>query len=693
MRYLLACLFLLIPLLASSADKATGAVVTTEHVRAELMAYAPEGVEAGKPMWAGLALKHIPGWHTYWRNPGDSGMPVTLNWQLPAGMAAGDIAWPLARAFPVGPMTNYGYDGEVLLPVPVKVSRAPSGEFAIKLQADWLVCADICIPEEGSFVLTVPANGKAMLSQHRARFEASLAKVPREDDAVRASARLASPLQLQLDVSGLPASFHEGPVRLMVEEPGVMEHAGKITVAAAGGALRVLAPVSVQRSASPASMHAVLVDEDTGDARRIAFKLDGGWVAPGATAAASTQPAPAPVDAGLLLTIGLALLGGALLNLMPCVFPVLSLKVLGFAQHTDDRRRIVRGGLAYTAGVILSFLTLAGVLLLLRQGGAQLGWGFQLQSPVFIALLAALFTLIGLNLAGMFEFGAMLPSSLTSMRANNPTADDFLTGVLAVAVASPCTAPFMGAAIGAAIFRPAAEALLVFGAIGLGMALPYLAAALSPRIAAMLPRPGNWMVRFKQLMAFPMFATVIWLLWVLGQQVGSDGLVAVLAVLLVLALAIYLQSMGKAGLIAGIALFAASAWWAAPALRPLPPAASTASGDWTPWSAQAVDAARQEGRAVFVDFTAAWCITCQVNKRLVLNDAETKQAFAHRKVALMRADWTARDPAITAELAKLGRNGVPVYALYAPGSAAPVLLPELLSIDEVKKAVAALPGP
>jgi thiol:disulfide interchange protein DsbD len=412
--------------------------------------------------------------------------------------------------------------------------------------------------------------------------------------------------------------------------------------------------------------------------------------------AMSAQPATS-----LPLALLLALAGGALLNLMPCVFPVLSLKLLGFAVHADDRRQLLAGGLAYTAGVVLSFVALAGLLLALRAGGEQLGWGFQLQQPAVVAALAALFTLIGLNLAGVFELGSVLPGSWGAARARHPTLDSALTGVLAVAVASPCTAPFMGASLGLAVTLPALEALSIFAALGLGMALPYLAASAWPRLARALPRPGVWMLHFKTLMAFPMFATVVWLVWVLGQQTGIDGAAALLLLLLALAFAAWAlgsPALGPAarrgfGALAAL-LMAAALFWAAPSLRQEAAATPTTTAEaWQPWSAERVAQARAEGRPVFVDFTAAWCVTCQFNKRSTLADRAVKSAFAERRVLLLRADWTRRDAAITAELQRLGRSGVPVYALYAPASAGPRLLSEILSVDEVRDALAAVPIP
>jgi thiol:disulfide interchange protein DsbD len=380
---------------------------------------------------------------------------------------------------------------------------------------------------------------------------------------------------------------------------------------------------------------------------------------------------------------------------MPCVFPVLAIKVVSFVKVTDQATR-VRTGAAYTAGVVLSFLALGGLLLGLRAAGESLGWGFQLQSPAVVATLAVLFTLIGLNLAGLFEFGNLLPSRVASLQAKNPTVDSFLSGVLATAIASPCTAPFMGASLGYAVGLPAAQALAIFAAIGLGMALPYLAVSVVPGVARILPRPGAWMVTFKQLMAFPMFATVVWLVWVLGQQSGIDGAAALLGLLVLLALALWALGLkgGTRKVVASlsIALLAISTWaLGANVLKPLASSAVVVAPTdrWQAWAPGRVDQLNAGGQSVFVDFTAAWCVTCQYNKRTTLSNTAVLADMAAKNVSLLRADWTRRDPAITAELARLGRNGVPVYAIYKNGQA-PQLLSEVLSVDEVRAALAGL---
>jgi len=694
--------FFLSALLAAPFAQAAlpSAVVTTDQVRAELVAHAPEGVAPGKPLQLGLAITHQPKWHTYWKNPGDSGLPTALSWQLPAGVTAGEIQWPTPHKLPVGPLMNYGYEGQLLLPVAVTV---PAGFDAdtldVKLRAEWLVCKDVCIPEGGDFVLKLPA--RAATGGHAALFDAARAAQPLELAGAAATAQVAGQA-LALRVTGLPAAWQGQPLQWFPEVAGVIENAARGDTHWDGAAWVVQQPLSAQRSESPAHMHAVLTASGQPAGIRVGFDVAGPWpalVAVPMAAPINAVDAPAPAAAaapaiGFGLALLFALVGGALLNLMPCVFPVLSLKVLGFARQ-HDRRQLLAGGLAYTAGVMLSFVALAALLIALRAGGEQLGWGFQLQSPGFVVLLAALFTLIGLNLAGLFEFGSLLPSSVAAARARHPLIDSALTGVLAVAVASPCTAPFMGASLGLAATLPTAQALSVFAALGLGMALPYLAASAWPGLANRLPRPGPWMARFKTFMAFPMFATVVWLVWVLGQQVGIDGVAALLALLVALAFVAWafgtpgFSKRARAGFgVASIALFGSTLAWAWPALREQPPATAAAAADgWEPWSAARVAELVAEGRPVFVDFTAAWCVTCQLNKRTTLNSEALRADFAARRVALLRADWTRRDAAIGSALSQLGRNGVPVYALYRPGSRAPLLLPEILSVQAVRDAL------
>lgn len=717
MRFLPTLLALLLLPLAGFAQNLLGGdatVVKTDQVRAELMAHAPEGAAPGAKVWVGLQLTHAPEWHTYWKNSGDSGLPTDLQWTLPPGVTAGEIAWPTPRKFPIGPLANYGYNGTVLLPVPLTVSPDFQGQqLDVKLQAAWLVCRKECIPEEGSFSLRIPVMGSTGLNG--AAFDAAFSAAPK-DQAAAASALTPEAGFLNVSLDALPAAWKGQKLEFYPEPTGLIDPGAPWTQAWDGARWTAKIPLSAQRGDSPAEVALVVAQADApGEGPglagvRMTVPVKGAWppvaalpaaagVSPALQAALDANAARAAAPAGASsLTLGAALLGaligGLILNLMPCVFPVLAIKVLAFAKHADDRAAHRRSGLAYTAGVVVSFLALGGLLLALRAAGEQLGWGFQLQSPAVVAGLAVLFTLIGLNLAGLFQFGHVLPSGLASLQAKNPTADAFLTGVLAVAVASPCTAPFMGASLGLAATLPAAQALAVFGVLGLGMALPYLAASWWPVIARALPRPGAWMERFRQFMAFPMFATVVWLLWVLGQQSGIDGAAALLMLLLAMALLVWSLGLSGKGRVVLGGLSAAALVWLGVAVGPnvtrlqeSGPAAVAETGvqgvSWQPWSAEKLSALQAEGRPVFVDFTAAWCVTCQFNKRNALADEGLLQDMAAKNVALLRADWTRRDPAVTAALAQLGRNGVPVYAIYKNGQP-PVVLTEVLSVGEVR---------
>ena len=718
-------------------------VVTTEQVRAELMVHAPQGLRAGQTFWLGLHIEHQPDWHTYWQNPGDSGLPTRLGWSLPAGLQAGDIAWPLPKKFPIGTLANYGYEGRLLLTVPVTVGpdfRFPNtGPLAISLQADWLVCRKECIPQEGRFVLNLASA--APITPHANLFEATQKLSPQTLPQLKQSdqwitggqARLSEDgKQLSLRVHGLPANWRGQTLSAFPVTASVVHNAAvqgqDWTQSWQDRVWTAQIPVSEERGDSPDSMHWVIAMGPESAPKAPAFEIEtpvqGTWPALAQAAPAEVSPAlakalaenaraaekpmaPSPVTTlGLTLAILGALAGGFLLNLMPCVFPVLAIKVMGFAQSDTSQAQHRAAGLAYTVGVVVSFILLGGLMLALRSAGEQLGWGFQLQSPPVVAGLALLFTLLGLNLAGVFEFGQMLPSRLATLQSRHPTVNASLSGVLAVAVASPCTAPFMGASLGLAIALPVWQALGVFAAMGVGMALPYLAASWWPGIARALPRPGAWMATFRQAMAFPMFATVIWLLWVLGQQTGVDGASGLLALLLTVAWLAW--ALGLAGrtrwVMSGLAL-AALLWlgsnWLPLALREPPlaeetPTSTSTSNNtasnlphWRVWTKADLETQLTAGRPVFVDFTAAWCVTCQYNKKTTLADARLLADFETRQVVLMRADWTRRDPAITQALTALGRSGVPVYALYAPGRA-PVLLSELPSVTEVQTALQGL---
>jgi thiol:disulfide interchange protein DsbD len=691
---------------AGWAQPSAKAVVTTERVRAELMALAPQGVEPGKPVWVGLQLVHQPEWHTYWKNSGDSGLPTQLQWTLPAGVEAGAIAWPVPQKIAIGTLANYGYEGTVLLPVPLTITPAfrPSllaSELQIKLKASWLVCKKECIPEEGEFALALPTRSTTALNAPA--FDAAFAAQPQPVIAGLQGVRPESTARVEGDmlavsVQGLPVQVRGKTLEFFPETPEVIEPGARWTQGWNGAVWNAKIPLSAQRSASPKLLPAVLAVDGKG--WRSELKVVGAWpptaapaaISPALEAALRQNAAPAAAaPVGLVAALLGALLGGLILNLMPCVFPVLAIKVVGFTRHADDRRGQRIAGFAYAAGVVVSFAALGALMLALRAAGEQLGWGFQLQSPAVVASLAALFTLIALNLAGVFEFGSVLPSSVASLQARHPVLDSFLTGVLAVAIASPCTAPFMGASLGLAIALPATQALAIFVVLGIGMALPYLAASLVPALARWLPRPGPWMETFRRLMAFPMFATVAWLVWVLGQQSGIDGAGALLALLVALSMVVWALTLrGRARVALGSLAFAGLAllaWSFAPAItRPAPVLQAATSGRWQAWEPGRVDQLLARGQPVFVDFTAAWCVTCQYNKKTTLANSEVLADFDSNRFTLLRADWTRRDPAITAALAQLGRNGVPVYVVYRPGQP-PRVLSEVLGVQEVRSAI------
>ena len=722
---------------AAAQNNTQSEVVRTDQVQAKLLAHAPQGVPIGQtpeaaaaqPVWVGLQITHAPEWHTYWKNAGDSGMPTELQWTLPPGVMAGDIAWPLPKKIPIGHLANYGYEGTVLLPVPLIITpEYKPGVLAdaldVKLKATWLVCRKECIPQDGEFALKIPLRSSTALNG--AAFDAALKSQPADVAGAHQVALKDDGKRLAVRVAGLPADVRGQPLELFPESPGVVVTAatpakpGEPVGARSwsqhwdGDVWTADVPVSPERADSPEKMTLVLVAGERG--WRAEAPVAGAWpalalpagVSPaleaalkananaGANAPPPAAPTAVPATTFVWALLG-ALIGGLVLNLMPCVFPVLAIKVLGFTQHADDRRAHRTSGLAYTAGVVLSFLALGALMLALRAAGQQLGWGFQLQSPAVVAALTVLFTVIGLNLAGVFEFGSFLPSRLATLEARNPVANSFLTGMLAVAVASPCTAPFMGASLGLAVGLPALQALLIFAAIGLGMALPYLAASWWPAVARLLPKPGAWMDTFKKFMAFPMFGTAVWLLWVLGQQTGIDGAGALLALLVVLALVLWALGLtGRTRIVLASFSIAAGALLAS-AFGPnvikmaeaATPVAETPGARWQPWSAERVQTALGAGQPVFVDFTAAWCVTCQYNKKTTLASAEVLSAMDAAKVQTFRADWTRRDAAITAELQKLGRSGVPVYVLQAPGQA-PVVFSEILSVTEVKDALGRL---
>ena len=694
-------------------EKVRAASVKTAHVEAELVG-AQTAVIPGEPLTVALRLSMQKAWHTYWQNPGDSGLPTTLEWKLPGGIAAGPIEWPAPRALPAGPLVNYGYEGEVLLLVTLiaQPTLATGSPATMHARADWLVCKEVCIPEGADLELSLPVDRSASPDPRwGAAIAAARAALPRPLDGWKATAEgKGTTIELKL----VPAAGARDPGALQFFSFGEsrIEPSAPQTTKRDGDAYVLTLPVSYNLTGNFGRLTGVLSAANGLSAGALAATIDApvsGAVRAGAKPALEGAPkldlTAAPVDNRLSLAVAIAFafVGGMALNLMPCVFPVLSLKVLGFATHHDKVATLRKEAFAFAAGVVVTFVALGLLLAGVRSAGEQLGWGFQLQSPAVVTALAALFFVLALNLSGVFEFGQMVPSDIAGFTAKNRAVDALASGVLAVLIASPCTAPFMGAALGYAISESTAITLVVFVALGVGMALPYVTLALLPGWRKHLPRPGPWLARFRQVLAFPLYATVIWLAWVLGAQRDNDAVVRLLLALLCLGFALWTWRIVRTGGarpwgIAGVTALAGSlalAWPLFAAEADASPSAgagrriAAADAEWQPYTAARVADLTASGRPVFVDFTAAWCVTCQVNKRLVLNTQDVRAEFKRKNVALVRADWTRRDPDITRALTALGRTGVPVYVLYPPGGR-PVLLPEVLQRQTVLEALASL---
>ncbi|WP_449252759.1 protein-disulfide reductase DsbD family protein [Brevundimonas naejangsanensis] len=682
----------------------------TERIEAELVPMSAWAVPGSTAVVA-IRQQIKPGWHTYWRNQGDSGGPTTLTWSLPAGVAPGDILWPLPERQRLQSLMNYGYSGAVFLPVPIEIpaDAAPGRSLPLRVTAHFYVCSDeMCVPEDLDLALDLPVReGAAPLDTRFGQAIQDVVAAAPRPAGIEARVALTDG-RLVLTAAGGPlagaaprwAYFHPF-------EGGVIDHAAAqsgergqqgltLTVAAGRGLTSngLKGPISGVLStdlgaweitAEPgAALTGVTGDGAIGDGE-------------GAQTAAAATALPDFIKAAVF-----ALLGGLILNLMPCVFPILAMKAASLSRAAHNPAEARRDGLAFLAGVLATFLVLAGALLALRAGGQALGWGFQLQSPGVVAALALLMLAVALNLSGVFHIRAGLQGAGHGPLSRLPgVAGAFFTGVLAVVVAAPCTAPFMAFALGAALFMPWPMALAVFLMLGLGLALPYVLISLNPRLLARLPKPGPWMETLRNLLAFPMYGAALWLAWVYGRQT-ADALALLFGAGLMLALALWLYGRAQAapgkGRAAAIgALLAAIAALGLGVLAGKAPAASSESGapssrlSSQPWSEQAVQAALAEGRPVLVNFTADWCVTCKVNESTALSSARTAQALEQANALYLVGDWTRRDDAITAELQRHGRSGVPLYLVYAPGRSEPRILPQLLTegvvIDALKDAI------
>jgi len=641
---------------------------------------------AGDGVTIALELTMEPHWHVYWHNSGDSGIPPEIKWELPEGVTAGSIDWPYPTRISVPPLMNFGYENRVLLLTNLQIPQDFKGaQLDIKARANWLVCKETCIPGKADLNLSLPISQiRGEWNEHHADFEATRKKFPIHDEKLTATfERSAS--SLFLDVKG--TSGVTG-AEFFPWDSGVLANAAPQRLENKPEGIRLALTVDSQRVDDIKQLPGVLVISNA-NAETLAYWLD--------TSAESTTPEntsmTATAPASLWQMLIFAFIGGLILNLMPCVFPILSIKIMGFVEQAGKAKESVRKhGWAFTLGVLISFWFLAGLLIALRAGGQQLGWGFQLQSPFFLLGLCVLLFLMALNLLGLFEVGGSLMGVGSQLSGRDGYAGSFFSGVLATIVATPCTAPFMGTAVGFALTQSSLHGLLVFTSLGLGMALPYLLLTYSPGLMRLLPRPGRWMETLKQFMAFPLLATVIWLTWVFGLQTGMDGVLRLLGALLLLASALWarhrvgnLKSNHFAtGYFFVAILLAAYLGVAGAKLRAqsgVTSSADAASGiQWEPYNAERIKKLQAEGKPMFVDFTAAWCVSCQVNEKVVFSSDEVKKKFVELGVVMIKADWTNGDQEITDALAAFDRSGIPFYLLYGktPG-APPRILPEVLT--------------
>lgn len=715
MRRLTALLILMLGLvLAGRPAWAETGPQRSERIEAELVSMTAWATP-GSTLMVAVRQDIRPGWHTYWRNPGDSGGATTLVWNLPPGLSAGDIVWPLPERQRIATLVNYGYSDVVYLPVPIAVpaDAATNQTLRLRVEARFLVCSDeMCVPDDLKLALDIPVRDGAppLVPDHGAAIQAAMAATP-QSAGIEARATLNGGV-LTLTAAGGPAEGGEATRAWFLPfQGGVIDHAAPQTGERGPDGLTLrLKPGGVLAAGGlNAPLPGVLVIDGRG--YEIAAGPGEPLVGTSGSGGLTDSETGSSERGGLSLFLQAALfafLGGVILNLMPCVFPILAMKAAALASVGGDRTEARRDGLGFLAGVLATFLVLAAVLLILRAGGQAVGWGFQLQSPGVTAGLALLMLAVALNLSGVFNVGAGLQGAASGPLSRLPGwAGAFFTGVLAVAVAAPCTAPFMAFALGAALVLPWPLALTVFLMLGLGFALPFVVASLTPSLIRRLPRPGPWMDRLKAVLAFPMYGAALWLAWVFGQQAGAMSSGLLLAGGLALAFALWLggtaqadRSAGRSGIVAMICAVAAAALAlgltvlaARSAVAPSTGVAAVGRLSSQPWTAAAVQTAQAEGRPVFVNFTADWCVTCKVNERTSLSSAAVAEAFEAANALYLVGDWTLRDDGIAAELERHGRSGVPLYLVYPAGGGAPVVLPQLLTEGVVTAALETAAAP
>jgi len=702
---------ILISILLLLACSTQAQVVIGDHVDAELVAEMT-GIAPGQDTWVALRLDHMENWHTYWKNPGDAGRATEITWTLSEGVTAGDIVWPTPKRIELpADLVDFGYENEIFLLVPLSIPASYQGEsLDITANAQWLECEDICIPGGAVVSLSLPVMDATQITPNEQWVEAfslTRASIPTSNVSFDSTFSI-SEGNLNILVQATEAVFADASeISFIPGEHRVFNYVSPQEITYQLSSLQLTQEHHPRLSAAPEEITGLLLVTDE-SGQQISYEIAatpdgisasdlGGLLA--ANAEGITN-ATAVSEMNLLLVFAFALLGGLILNLMPCVFPVLSLKVLSLASNSKSSQQEKRlHGLAYTAGVIVAFLILASVLLSLQAGGALIGWGFHLQSPWFISLLIFLFFIMGLSMSGVVEFGTSIMGVGTELQDKEGYTGSFFTGILASVVASPCTAPFMGAALGFAFTQTASIALTVFVALGLGMALPFLLVSFNPTLSKLLPHPGKWMLTFKQILAFPLYATAVWLLWVLGNQTGTDGMALVIACCVLLAAAAWLYQRRHD--------IQSAFWRYANALiillclavtigvvrSPLLETQTIASGisedaAYEAYSDARLAELRSNGQPVFVNMTASWCITCLVNEKVALNSEAVITALAENNITYLKGDWTNNDPEITEVLRRYETSGVPLYLMYPSDPSLPAeVLPQILTTGVVLDAI------
>ena len=643
---------------------AVPAAAAPNHIAADLIA----GPPAAPGEETTLAIRMTPekGWHGYWENPGDAGLGMQLDWTLPKGAKAGKPDYPVPHTLLVEGLMNHVYEKRyaVLVPFTLPAEAKPGSRLPVRVSAQWLACTEqICVPESADLATEITvgsAQGTTHDTDLAAQFDAWRQRLPAPLDAPATMALSDKALRLAIP---LPASVELAAPHVFIREDKIVDYAAPQVFAHKGDTLLVTIPRAKFAARSADGLSGVLKLDEAGNG--VAFTAKPGTVPTGGQPVAGSEPRELPALPWLLLA---ALAGGLLLNVMPCVFPILSLKALSLARAGESEAHARIEGLAYTAGVVVACLALGGILLALRAGGEQVGWAFQLQEPLVVVALFLLASAITANLLGLFEF--TVPGFAASGSPRSYTQGAFATGLLAAFVATPCTGPFMASAMGAALLLPVGQALALFATLGLGIALPFLAVAFVPALRTRLPKPGAWMVKFRRWMAIPMGLTALALAW-LVWKVGGAGFAALVFVIAFLALDLLAwagrrQRRGQGAALHALGALAIAVVGALLLPAPAPSSASVESIlDTQPFSEKALAEARADGKPVFVYMTADWCLTCKVNEEVAIERAETKAAFEKAGVVVLRGDWTRRDPDITRYLTAQGAAGVPLYMWYA----------------------------